>query len=63
MPEFDLVIRNVTVPTASNVFASVVGVCDGRVAALGRGLGAGARKIDAGGKLMLPGGVDTHAHR
>ena len=62
MPEFDLVIRNGTVATASDAFAADVGVRDGRVAALGKDLGAGAREIDARGKLVLPGGVDTHTH-
>jgi dihydropyrimidinase len=62
MPEFDLVIRDGTVATASDVFAADVGVRDGRVSALGKSLGAGAREIDASGKLVLPGGVDTHTH-
>ena len=35
MPEFDLVIRNGTVATASDVFASDVGIIGGQVAALG----------------------------
>jgi len=62
MPEFDLVIRHGTVATASDVFVSDVGVRDGVVVALGRCLGAGAREIDATGKLVLPGGVDSHTH-
>src|SRR5207244_7034254 len=35
---------------------------DGVVAALGRGLAAGAREIDAKGRLVLPGAVDSHCH-
>ncbi|MFC4166865.1 dihydropyrimidinase [Teichococcus aestuarii] len=62
MPEFDLVIRNGTVATASDVFQADIGVRDGQVAALARGLGPGAREIEAGGRLVLPGGVDTHTH-
>jgi len=62
MPEFDLVIRSGTVATASDVFAADVAVRDGRVAALGKDLGAGAREMNAAGKLVLPGGVDTHTH-
>jgi len=62
MPEFDVVIRHGTVATASDVFVSDVGIRGGVVVALGRGLGAGAREIDATGKLVLPGGVDSHTH-
>src|SRR5262249_11144613 len=29
---------------------------------LGRGLAAGAREIDASGKLVLPGAIDSHCH-
>ena len=62
MPIFDLVIRNGTVATASDVFASDIGVRDGVVVALGQGLGAGAREIDASNRLVIPGGVDSHTH-
>ncbi len=62
MTEYDLVIRGGTVATASDVFASDVGIRDGIVVALAKGLGAGRREIDATGKLVLPGGVDTHTH-
>ncbi len=59
---YDLVIRGGTVGTASGVFPADVAVRDGRIAAVGSGLGQGAREIDASGKLVLPGGIDTHAH-
>jgi dihydropyrimidinase len=62
MPEFDLVIRNGTVATAADTVECDVGVAGGVVAALGRGLGEGVREIDARGKLVLPGGVDSHCH-
>jgi len=32
------------------------------IAAVGRGLPTGANEIDARGKLVLPGGIDSHAH-
>ncbi|HEU0155400.1 MAG TPA: dihydropyrimidinase, partial [Stellaceae bacterium] len=62
MPEFDLVIRNGTVATAADTVECDVGVRAGVVVALGRGLAAGVREIDARGKLVLPGGVDSHCH-
>jgi dihydropyrimidinase len=62
MPDFDLVIRNGTIATASDVFSGDIGIRGGQVVALGRGLGAGAREIDATGKLVLPGGIDSHTH-
>src|SRR5207253_3433755 len=39
-----------------------IGIKDGVVATLGRGLPAGAREIDAAGKLVLPGAIDSHCH-
>lgn len=59
---YDIVIRGGTVGTASAVFAADVAVSGGEIAAIGRGLAKGRREIDARGKLVLPGGVDAHAH-
>jgi dihydropyrimidinase len=59
--EFDLVIRGGTVATAARTFASDIGIRDGKIAALGERL-AGGREIDARGRLVLPGGVDSHCH-
>ena len=62
MAEFDLVIRNGTVATAADTMQCDVGIKDGVVATLGRGLAPGAREIDAGGKFVLPGAIDSHCH-
>ena len=62
MPAYDLVIRNGTVATASDVFAADVGITGGQVVALGRHLGPGAQEMDATGRLVLPGGIDSHTH-
>ena len=59
---YDLVIRGGTVATASGRFLADVAVAGETIAAVGRGLGPGAREIDATGKLVLPGGIDTHTH-
>src|SRR6266545_1625616 len=62
MQPFDLVIRGGTVVTATDTVDADVGIRGDIVAAIGRGLDAGRREIDAGGKLVMPGGVDSHAH-
>jgi len=62
MAEYDLVIRNGTVVTAADTQHCDIGVKDGTVTTLGRGLGPGTREIDATGKLVLPGAIDSHCH-
>jgi dihydropyrimidinase len=62
MAEYDLVIRNGTVVTAADTTQCDIGVKDGVVATLGRGLAAGTRELDASGKLVLPGAIDSHVH-
>jgi dihydropyrimidinase len=62
MPDYDLVIRNGTVATAADTQLCDIGVREGVVATLGRGIGPGAREIDATGRLVLPGAVDSHCH-
>src|SRR5688572_6303426 len=62
MNDFDLVIRGGTVATASDVFQADVAVRGERIVALGTSVGPGNREIDARGKLVLPGGVDSHCH-
>src|SRR6476660_4472853 len=57
----DLVIRGGTIATAEKTFRADVGIEGERIAALGDGLSA-PRVIDASGKLVLPGGVDSHCH-
>ncbi|TGN68176.1 dihydropyrimidinase [Paracoccus liaowanqingii] len=59
---FDLIIHGGTVATASDTFRSDIGIRDGRIASLGLDLGTAARMIDATGRLVLPGGIDSHVH-
>src|SRR5436305_1386986 len=59
---YDLVIRGGTVVTASDTMSCDIGIRGGRIATLGGGLEKGAREIDASGKLVLPGGIDSHCH-
>jgi len=62
MQSFDLIIRNGTVATAVDSTLCDVGIRDGKIVALGTALGSAAREIDATGKLVVPGGVDSHCH-
>jgi dihydropyrimidinase len=59
---FALVVRNARVATAADVFDCDIGVRDGRIAVLAKGLPAGTRDIDAAGRWVLPGGIDGHCH-
>ena len=61
MDTYDIVIRGGTVATAAETQSTDIGIKDGKVAALGNEL-SGTRVIDATGKLVLPGGVDSHCH-
>jgi len=62
MTAYDLVVRNGTVATASDVFRADIGVIAGRIATLGDKLEAGKREINAEGRIVTPGGVDSHCH-
>ena len=62
MQPFDLVIRGGTVATATDSFKADVGIRGSTIAAIGEGLDKGKKEIDARGKLVLPGGVDSHSH-
>src|SRR5205085_2780075 len=46
----------------TDVFEADVAISGETIAAIGRGLPPAKREIDARGKLVLPGGVDSHAH-
>lgn len=62
MAKLDTIIRGGRVATASDTVACDVGIRDGRIAALGEDLGNAAEMIDARGRLVLPGGIDSHVH-
>jgi len=62
MAEFDLVLRKAMVATAADTFSADIGIKDGRISALGATLGAGQREIDVAGRIVTPGGIDSHCH-
>ena len=61
-PAFDCVVRGGRVATAVDDFDADIGIDNGSIAAIGRKLGPGKVEVDAKGMLVLPGGIDAHAH-
>jgi dihydropyrimidinase len=57
----DLVVRGGSVVTPGGCVVADVGVEDGRIVQIGGRMTA-AERVDAEGKLVLPGGVDMHVH-
>lgn len=57
----DLVIRGGTVATAEKTFRADVGIRGGKIVEIGPSL-SGAQVIEAAGRLVMPGGVDSHCH-
>ncbi|WAP67815.1 dihydropyrimidinase [Jiella pelagia] len=59
---FDLLIRGGTLATASDVFQADIAVKDGVIVQIGRDLGEARNTVDASGRYVLPGGIDSHVH-
>jgi len=59
-----LLIRGGTVVNADREFRADVLVVDGKIAAVGTDLATppGAQTLDAGGRYLMPGGIDPHTH-
>ena len=65
MADFDVLIRGGSVVDGTRfpAFTADLGIRDGRVAAIGRLAGAGAKRVlDADGLIVAPGFVDLHTH-
>ncbi len=58
----DLVIRGGTVVSAHGRAVADVAIVGERIVAIGEGLPPGRTEVDARGRYVLPGGVDSHAH-
>ncbi len=62
MDKFELTIRNGIVATATETSRCDIGINGGKITAMAERLPAGARDIDAAGRYVLPGGIDSHCH-
>ena len=62
MSQCDLVIKNAKVATAVDVFEADIGITGERIVAMARELPMARMEIDAKGKVVTPGGVDSHCH-
>jgi cytosine deaminase len=58
---FDLLLREARLPERGEALYEI-GVTEGRIAAIGTDLGPGRVTETAGGRLVLPGFVDSHLH-
>ncbi len=59
---YDLVVRGGTIATASDTYRADIGISGGRIVAIAESLTEARESIDAGGMLVLPGGIDSHVH-
>ena len=60
--EFSLVVRGGTAVLPQGIARVDIGIRGETIAAIGENLGPGAQEIDAGDRIVAPGGVDPHAH-
>ena len=58
----DLILRNALIAGAENEPPVDIGIEGGRIAAIEAGLAAEGEEIDAGGRLVSPGFIETHIH-
>ncbi|RZI95395.1 MAG: dihydropyrimidinase, partial [Variovorax sp.] len=59
---FDLTIRNGRISNADRTFHADIGVRNGVIAQVAPHLPPGQRDVDASGRWVLPGGIDSHCH-
>lgn len=59
---FDLIVRNGRLVDDTTERVADIAVRHGTIAATGENLGGAAVELDAGGRYVMPGGVDSHVH-
>lgn len=59
---YDVTVEAGQLVTPDGVFEANLGITEGRIAAISSNALSARRKIDAAGRLVLPGMIDTHMH-
>ena len=59
---YDTTIRGGRISTATETFEADIGITDGVIVAIEKSLPPGREDIDATGRWVLPGGIDSHVH-
>jgi len=62
MNDFDLTLHQGRIVTAEADTVGDIGIAQGRIQAIAQTLPRGKRAIDARGRLVMPGGIDSHCH-
>lgn len=60
--DIDLAIRGGQIVTPNGVISGDLGISGGTISIVGGAISGARQEIDARGRLVLPGGVDAHAH-
>lgn len=61
-PEIDLVLRGGRIVTPGGVIEGDLAIAGGRIVSVGGPVARARSEIGAQGRMIMPGGVDTHAH-
>jgi dihydropyrimidinase len=59
---FSVVIRGGTVASPQGIARADIGISGETITAIGENIGGGALEIDATDRIVVPGGIDPHAH-
>lgn len=61
-PNHDVTVRGGRISTERETFDADIGIKDGVIVSIERNLPPGRHDIDASGRWVLPGGIDSHVH-
>ncbi|POF33601.1 dihydropyrimidinase [Roseibium marinum] len=62
MNNLETIVKGGTIATASDIFKADIGIRGGKIVAIAEALEGADEIIDATGRLVLPGGIDSHVH-